>query len=804
MPSFFDGMFAIAGVAAAAGPVIIHLLNRRRFRTVHWAAMDFLREAMQHSRRILQLRDLLLLLLRTACVLLFGLAMARPYFSSSGIVAGMGQPVHAVLVVDNSLSMGFLRLDGTLLNEAVTKTREFLDKLPSGSQITVLPLCGTPGQFSFEPYRTKEDALEALQAIHVVDRQGSAAQAIDLARQACHLAPDLPAKRVVFIGDQQSINWPADSLASQLAELPDLQIVQIAADDAENAWVSELRLQDGIADVESSTVFLATVRYQGRAARHDVQVTLTVDGVPVASRSVDLEPGQDREVTFPYRFDVAAEPGRAILSTASVSIPTDRLAEDDERSLVVPVVAALPVVFVDQYGGDEDPAQNRYGETFRLRRLLAPVTTRGDYSRQLIQVRHVKIDELNRQNLQDARLVVIAGVENPGTVVPLLREYVEQGGQLVIAAGGEFDPVAWQHGAWLDGRGILPAPLEPDFVGVRPDEAPNQLKPFFLDVTTLSNDWFQIDRASDEELADLYRLPIFFKAVAMNLGSDQIAKAVEDETERIAKTRAAAASTAKSSTETSSQAPSPGWLLWATQATSSDATLTPAELAQRTEPHAMAMFNNRLPFIVERQLGAGQIVFVASGVQSDWNTLTTTNAVLVFDRIFRSMLQQTLPVRNFNTTQQAVLPVEPQDRGLRFTLTRPKRPEEPLMLDALGGDLYGLTVNNMSDRGIYRVAAYRQESGTAQSAESKVWEIPLAADGPERESELQALNQAALAERAGGKSYRWVARSESIQLDGSQVRGQNLWKPLMAGVLACLLLELVVLSRPSWAGSVAK
>src|SRR6185437_8432881 len=148
-------------------------------------------------------------------------------------------------------------------------------------------------------------------------------------------------------------------------------------------------------------------------------------------------------------------------------------------------------------------------------------------------------------------------------------------------------------------------------------------------------------------------------------------------------------------------------------------------------------YNNHFPFIVARQLGSGQVVFVASGIQSDWNTLTTTNAVLVYDRIFRSMLEQTLPVRNFATTGHAVLPVEAQDRGLRFTLARPKKPEEPLMLDALGGDLYGLTINNMSQRGIYRVAAYRQDSGASQPAESKVWEIPLAADGPERESELQ-------------------------------------------------------------------
>ena len=36
-----SGVFALAGLIAAAGPVLIHLLNRRRFRVLNWAAMDF-------------------------------------------------------------------------------------------------------------------------------------------------------------------------------------------------------------------------------------------------------------------------------------------------------------------------------------------------------------------------------------------------------------------------------------------------------------------------------------------------------------------------------------------------------------------------------------------------------------------------------------------------------------------------------------------------------------------------------------------------------------------------------------------
>ena len=63
-PSLSAWHFALAGVLCATIPFVIHLLNRRRYRVVEWAAMDFLRQALERNRRILHLRDLLLLLLR--------------------------------------------------------------------------------------------------------------------------------------------------------------------------------------------------------------------------------------------------------------------------------------------------------------------------------------------------------------------------------------------------------------------------------------------------------------------------------------------------------------------------------------------------------------------------------------------------------------------------------------------------------------------------------------------------------------------------------------------------------------------
>ena len=48
--SFVSAAF-LSALIAVAGPLIIHLLNRRRFRTVEWAAMDFLRSAIRRSKR---------------------------------------------------------------------------------------------------------------------------------------------------------------------------------------------------------------------------------------------------------------------------------------------------------------------------------------------------------------------------------------------------------------------------------------------------------------------------------------------------------------------------------------------------------------------------------------------------------------------------------------------------------------------------------------------------------------------------------------------------------------------------------
>src|SRR5947208_9601050 len=127
--SFTSLPFFVAGAIFAAGPLIIHRLNRRRYRVVQWAAMDFLRQALKRNRKILQLRDLVLLVLRTLAVLLFGVALARPYLASRQQQVDVRQSLHAIIIIDNSLSMAYESLEGSLLDKGKERARELIDRL---------------------------------------------------------------------------------------------------------------------------------------------------------------------------------------------------------------------------------------------------------------------------------------------------------------------------------------------------------------------------------------------------------------------------------------------------------------------------------------------------------------------------------------------------------------------------------------------------------------------------------------------------------------------------------------------------
>jgi hypothetical protein len=745
LPTLSAWHFAAAGLACAAGPIIIHLLNRRRPRQVRWAAMDFLREALQRHRRLIQIRDLLLLALRVAAVVLFGLALARPYFTASSQRYDGTQPLHAVLLIDNSLSMGYQSVGGTLLEQAKARSREFIDRLPRGSHITVAPLCGSANGATLDPFYAKEDAVEALSRIEVVDRGVNLRAALNLARKACESSPEL-AKRLVLIGDQQGQNW-VDVDAAALAELPPLQVVTVAAERPENSWIESLRVGGDVAALNLEASIIAEVRHIGEGPRRDLPVTLWVDGRPVATQTVTVPPSEGaRQVVFQHVFaDYQPEADRPVFVPIHVSLAPDQLPEDDQRFGIVPVVAELPVVFVDQLADDEeDRTLRRFGETRWLRTLLSDATRPDPSLPSLVKVRHVRIDRLSRDDLADARLVVVAGVKNPADKVELLREYVEQGGQLLLAAGGDFDAGAWSESAWLDGAGVLPAPLQREPLGILPELATSTLNPYQLIFESLRDEYFGLPNVAPEELRDLYDEPLFFQLVDLDLNDNVVAKLREAEVAWLERQIPNAAEGAADGSATSTNTPAKSettsskpdsdrtvnvesatgaterveWLRWRGSLPPvvpviegpPDARRAELEkLAELRVPRVLARVNSpqRAPLLVDRRVGHGRVVFMSSGVFSSWNTLPDSAAMFVFERLAREMIASTLPPSQFPTLETIKVALPEVDPESRVELLRPDQPGRPSPLDFgfIDPQRRGITLANGLTRGIYRITA---------------------------------------------------------------------------------------------------
>jgi hypothetical protein len=832
--TFVAGSLAVAGLLAAAGPVLIHLLNRRRHRVLEWAAMDFLRQALGRDRRLIRLRDLALLILRTTCVLLFGLAMARPYWSRDRAALDQNGPVHAVLIVDNSLSMGYTRLDGTLLDAARAKARAFIDQLPAGSRCTVLPLCGGEREFSLAAAPTLDDARAVLAAIEVVDRGGHAATAIALAREACRQTAEPSAKRIVLLGDQQAIHWRSDAVLAA-TDLPGLQVTQVSADSADNTWVAELAVRDRPADAQTPTTVLASIRHQGAAPRKDVQVSLSVDGRAIASQTIDLAPGESRLVRFEHRFDPPPTTGQVRQAIVEVALPPDRLPGDDRRWLALPVASRLPVVFIDQYGEGESLAANRLGETFRLRRLLAPTDAPGEAAPQLIQPRLATIHQVERELLADARLVVLAGVEQPGNALETLREYVLQGGQLLIAAGGEFDPLAWNRTAWLDGGGILPCPLDGRYLGRLPAQQAGELHPFHLEPTSLTSEFLLLPDVDREELDDLYRLPYFFRAIVAKVDAppldEQISAGtarIQRQQELISQSDARLAAWDQAELEGTLTEPQftqreaerdrrrrlePDWLAWTPPGDDGATRSSASEQARAELPRVLARYDHGAPFLVERDIGRGRVVLMTTGIDAQWNTLATTNAVLLLDRICREMIDRTLEERNIADADQFTLPVADHERGWEYFLRRPggdvadalavdALAVDALGADALGGDALGsdragVTARGLTRRGVYWIEARQPPDDLPAGRSATSWQVPLVANGPAEESDLTVLDEAAWRSLVGDAPWSWIGPEGMPTIDGATTGGRDLWKWPMAAVLLLLLVELAVLA---WAG----
>ena len=441
--NFLNPLF-LFGLIAAAIPIVIHLFTRKRPREVQFSSLEFLSEVNRSEIRRIQIKQWLLLLLRTLAVIALALAMARPV-RESGWGARQGAATTAVVLVDRSGSMESRTRSGTLIEEARRTLESLLSTLGPGDDMLLVPYDEGPQALSARPLSDLARLRAATQALAASARRTEHSLALAYAARA--------------LGEIRSLN-------RELFWISDFQASGFATTEADDPAPASFTLPPGPWEqVRSYLIPLApptrpnAALIEAAPAPAGQDAALTVTGRGLEATAGDLAV-QVRELPG------AAELGRGFIplpaqGDASTLIPLARLPDPGGEAVIPDDALALDNrrVFAAGRSGTLRVLLREDGPASPLRIALEAGSPASGLTIEVAEPGTLPA------RIGDADAVVLNDLERLGpTELQGVLDYLRGGGSLLLVMGRSADSTFWSPLLAEIGAGRL-AGLEPAAAG---------------------------------------------------------------------------------------------------------------------------------------------------------------------------------------------------------------------------------------------------------------------------------------------------------------------------------------------------
>lgn len=647
--SFLSPWLLLGGLAVAV-PLILHFFYRARYRRLPWAAMTFLKQAIEQTSRRLRFQELILLLLRCAALLLLALALARPAITGS-TVGGRGESVDAIFVIDTSASMTARDGEKSRLDRVKDAATAILDNLPNNSTIQIIGCADravTLGPLSprnidqarqivanLEPTALTTDLLPGLTDAYAALDRGAGTN-----------------KEIYVFSDMQKLGWELQSAAIR-AKCEEIQqratLLLVRCGNAErpvrNVSIASINYPDGIPHTGTRMPFSVLLRNTGKEPVRNVTVAIEVDGKAVEKETEtipEVGPGQ----TYPVNLTAKLELAGPRVVTATVA--GDDLPGDNRLDRIVPVRETVRVVLVDGTPDTRDPKES--GSHF-VRNALLPVSA-ADQDAYFVRVTVVPPEEAGPGLLGACDVCYLLNVpasnaDRPGIpglsrdFVDRLAEFVRSGGGLVIGSGDNIIPSRYNQILGSQGIDLLPFDLE-DIASATPEQP------------------FKIAPDTTEPLSFLER---FRSEPYRTVTADaDISKVIGLKT---------TGSTGR----------------------------------------VLMKLSNGKPFLASRTLAEGEVLFVAGSLDERWgNWPAKAGSFLSFNQIALSHLSSKASRRANRVAGESIY-WSPQDSNKAYELITPT--SRRVKLGKPSGEPPTLTVSETPNAGVYRILAEGEDSKDA-------------------------------------------------------------------------------------------
>lgn len=447
---FLNPAFVLGGTALVAAPIIIHLINRLRFRRVQFAAMEFLLQSQQRNRRRILLEQLLLLLLRILIVLVIVALISRLVLDPNEMSLFRGAQSHHVVLLDDSGSMRDQTGESTAFDSALDVVRKLAAegaRRPGTQKITLLTM-SQPDQPLVTQKKVEETFLGELEG---------RLENLDCSHQSLSLQAGLEGARNVLIEDRASIrhlhvisdfrnnNWQdQQSLSGIIRELDSadvaINLVKVVAERNQNLSITSLIGDVQVASAGVPVRLSVSVQNFGDQVAANVSLSVFQNGqkLPLAINFDKIEAGIEVQQEFDLTFD---SEGR---HRVDVSLPADSLLADNARFLSLEVAAVNKVLIIEG-----NPAN---GEGDYLADALAADPGITGYAPQLETP-----DYLRRRPLDEFQSIFLLNVSDlTADALAPLEDFVKAGGGLIWFLGNEIRPAYYITELYRDGKGLFP------------------------------------------------------------------------------------------------------------------------------------------------------------------------------------------------------------------------------------------------------------------------------------------------------------------------------------------------------------
>ena len=734
--------FLFAGTAAVAAPIIIHLLNRRRFKRIDWAAMDFLLEAQRLNRRRVKLEELILLLLRCLAMILIGLMIARPSLdiNVSGILKS-GQ-TERVIVLDDSLSMATVGKSGSSIDKASEILQKGIKSLSNINSQDIISVVRTtdPNKFSPNGLPLTESSigelLDEFKGLEVTDSRGELHSALSAVEKSFDSDKTNFNKVVYVLTDLRRMDWESSTksgsdkgIVQTLQSIADkaagCYVVDLGSEVENNLLIEEVKPLDKVLVNGVAADFEVLVRNLGKSDVDDVNVSFSVRGsLPIKSKIPQIQAGGVGVATFSYTF---TDPGKELFSAPveislddELSKNQDALIEDNTRYFPARVANGIRVLIVD---GDPSGIFGK-SESFYLSKALSP----GGPAISGVDVTVLDDTDFDSSNLSEYEVIFVANLYRITEArAEGLHEWVQNGGGLVLLLGDQIDEDVYNDVLYKNGTGLLPFKLstvggdekEEKWVYIKPEKENHPLFRFFEGDNRQLLDQVKVFRWWNSELEE-----------------------------------------------------------------NEDSVSPPNVIASLTS-------DDNSPAIVERQTGKGRVLAITTPLDNDWNNFPENGAsfLITAQELVRYMSKDMASEGMISVAEPIIFPVDVREYRQQAKLLRPgendfERVEAlPQNKNNLKDLEWTLGYEKTDKKGIYEIQFERADG-------SGVHSLAFAANIDTGESDLRRISVAAIRSDLGAANVEFLPFGSPVLEQEADVVRSEMWKVILIVLGVLLLVEL--------------